>query len=315
MKDLLRTLDLSRQDFKYLLSRASKFKAHPHSRHKLLFGDSICMYFAKPSTRTRISFEAAIARLGGNPLALNPADLQLGRGETLEDTARIISRYARALVIRTFKDEDVHRLAKAATIPIVNALTDGHHPCQSVADMLTIQEHRGSLKNCKIAYFGDGNNVAISLMEASALVGADFVIACPEGYSIPEPLIEQARAVADETGGTIRVTRDPEEAARGADALYTDVWLSMGDADSEREARFNALSPYQVNERLSKLAAPGAIFLHCLPAHRGEEVTADVIDGPSSMVWDQAENRMHTSMAILYGLLEGKIEGRQSERR
>jgi ornithine carbamoyltransferase len=312
MKDLLRTFDLSRSDFKYLLNRARKFKDNPHGRRSLLSGDSVCLYFAKPSTRTRVSFDAAVARLGGNPVTLGANELQLGRGETIEDTARVISRYARAFVIRTFKDDDVARFARAASIPVINALTDGHHPCQSLADMLTLLEHRGSLKKCRIAYLGDGNNVAVSLMQAAALVGADIVLGCPTSHSVPTPLVEAAAQVAAENGGSVTVTEDPEFAARGADALYTDVWLSMGDADSEKEARQRALMPYQVSQRSMELAKPDAVFMHCLPAHRGEEVAAEVMDGPRSVVWDQAENRLHTSVAVLYALIERKLEGANS---
>jgi ornithine carbamoyltransferase len=309
MKDLLRTFDLSRSDFKYLVQRARKFKANPHARRSLLAGESVCMYFAKPSTRTRISFDTAVSRLGGNAVVLGPTDLQLGRGETVEDTARIISRYAKAFVIRTFKDDDVRRFAAAATIPVINALTDGHHPCQSLADMLTLLEHRGTMKKQRIAYLGDGNNVAISLMEAAALVGSDVVIASPKSHSLPPGAADEARAVAERNGGSVTLTEDPEEASRGADVLYTDVWLSMGDADSEREARQQALMPYQVSQRMMSLAKSDAIFMHCLPAHRGEEVAPEVMDGKASVVWDQAENRLHTSVAVLYALIEGKLEG------
>jgi ornithine carbamoyltransferase len=307
MKDLIRTSDLSPADFKYLLTRAQKFKQNPHARRSLLSGESVCLYFAKPSTRTRVSFETAVTRLGGAPIPLGPSDLQLGRGETIEDTARIFSRFSKAIVIRTFRDEDVERLAKAASIPVINALTDGHHPCQSLADMMTLQEQRGSLKKCRIAYLGDGNNVAVSLMQAAALCGSSIVLGCPKDYSVKPELVQAAQAIADNNGGTVTVTDDPEAAARGADALYTDVWLSMGDADAEKEARQRALMPYQVSGRLMSLAKPDALFLHCLPAHRGEEVTADVMDGPRSVVWDQAENRLHTAVAVLYALLERKL--------
>lgn len=309
MKDLLRTSDLSRSDFKYLLNRARKFKLHPHGEKSLLTGESVCLYFAKPSTRTRISFDTAVGRLGGNAIVLGPSDLQLGRGETIEDTARVMSRYARAFVIRTFSDDDVARFAAAATIPVINALTDGHHPCQSLADMLTLLEHRGTLKQLKIAYLGDGNNVAVSLMQAAALAGSHIAIASPSMHRVNAALADAARVVAEANGGSVTLTDDPEEAARDADALYTDVWLSMGDADSERAARKEALGPYQVNRHLMGLAKSDAVFLHCLPAHRGEEVSADVMDGPRSLVWDQAENRLHTSVAVLFALLERKLEG------
>lgn len=309
MKDLLKTSDLSPEDFAYLLRRSAKFKAKPSSRRETLSGETVCLYFSKSSTRTRISFETAVARLGGVPLFLNGNDLQLGRGETIEDTARVISRYSRAFVIRTFLDSDVERFARAASIPVVNALTDGHHPCQSLADLLTLAEHKGALDRLKVAYLGDGNNVAVSLMQAAALVGMDFAVAAPAGYQIPDELFVQARDLGKRTGAEITLTADPAEALRDADAVYTDVWLSMGHSDSEKAARHAALSPYQVNERAMQLAKPDAVFLHCLPAHRGEEVSASVADGAQSAIFDQAENRLWTAMAVLYGLLEGKLGG------
>jgi ornithine carbamoyltransferase len=309
MKDLLKTSDLSPEDFAYLLRRSAKFKAKPNSRREALSGDTVCLYFSKSSTRTRISFETAVAHLGGVGLFLNGNDLQLGRGETIEDTARVISRYSRAFVIRTFLDSDVERFAKAASIPVINALTDGHHPCQSVADLLTLSEHKGALDRLKVAYLGDGNNVAVSLMQAAALVGMDLAIAAPEGYQVPAQLFAEAREMARRTGSELSLTTDPAEALRNADAVYTDVWVSMGDSDKEREQRHAALSPYQVNAKAMELAKPDAIFLHCLPAHRGEEVSAEVADGPRSMIFDQAENRLWTAMGVLYALLEGKLGG------
>jgi ornithine carbamoyltransferase len=313
MKDLLRTLDLSRADLKYLLNRSRKFKASPHARRSLLAGESVCLYFTKPSTRTRISFETAVARLGGSAIVLGPNDLQLGRGETIEDTGRVVSRFTRAFITRTYRHEDVVRFANVLSVPVINALTDTHHPCQSVADLLTLLEHRGSLKHRRIAYFGDGNNVAISLMEAAALAGVDMALATPKSYSVPAEFVDSARAVAEANGASLVVTEDPEEAARGADALYTDVWLSMGDDDTQRAQRQRAFLPYQVTRRLMGLAKPDAIFMHCLPAHRGEEVTEEVADGPQSVIFDQAENRLHTAVAILYALLEGKLTGRVND--
>lgn len=310
LKDLLRTLDLTSADLTYLLGRARKFKQKPYGRRSLLKGDSVCLYFAKPSTRSRISFETAVARLGGAAIILNPQDMQLGRGETIEDTARVVSRYSRALAMRAYRDEEVERFARAATIPVINLLTDGHHPCQSIADLLTILERRGTLRKCRIAYLGAGNNVAVSLMEAAAIAGADIAIASPSEYAVPATLVDEARAVADESGAEITITEDPEQACRGADVIYTDVWLSMGDAESEREARRRAFLPYQVTKRLMGLAKPDAMFMHCLPAHRGEEVTEEVLEGPQSVVFDQAENRLPSSMAILFALVEGKLDGR-----
>jgi ornithine carbamoyltransferase len=309
MMHFLKTSDLSATDLGYLLRRSAKFKAKPHSRRSVLANDTVCLYFEKPSTRTRISFETAVVHLGGTPVSLGSTDLQLGRGETLEDTARVISRYSRALVVRTHGDSIVERLAAAATIPVINALTDGHHPCQSVADLLTITEKKGGLDRLKIAYLGDGNNVAVSLAQALALVGSTIAVACPAGYGMPADIVTQSRAIADRHGGKILVTEDPAEALKDADVVYTDVWLSMGHSESERASRHRALMPYQVNAAAMSLAKRDALFLHCLPAHRGEEVTADVADGPQSIIFDQAENRLWTSMAILYALLEGKLEG------
>ncbi|HEY3499088.1 MAG TPA: ornithine carbamoyltransferase [Polyangiaceae bacterium] len=309
MQHLLKTSDLSPGDVRYLIRRAAKFKAKPHDRLSLLAGETVCLYFNKPSTRTRISFETAVVRLGGSPLFLTHNDLQLGRGETVEDTARVISRYSRAFVVRTFADEQVERFAAAASMPVINALTDGHHPCQSIADLMTLSERKGSLDRLKVAYLGDGNNVAVSLMQATALVGASIAIACPEGYGVPAEFVEPAQRTARKHGGSVTITTDPAEAVRDADAVYTDVWLSMGHSETERAKRHTALAPYQVNAKSMRLAKPDALFLHCLPAHRGEEVSADVADGPQSVIFDQAENRLWTSMSILYGLIEGKLEG------
>ncbi len=309
MKDLLKTSDLSRADFKYLLARAVKFKAKPYQRRTTLQNDSVALYFNKPSTRTRVSFETAVARLGGAAISMGPNDVQLGRGETVEDTARVLSRFVRAFVIRTFKDEDVARFAAAASIPVINALTDGHHPCQSVADLMTLAEQRGPLDKCKVAYLGDGNNVAVSLMEACAIMGTTFAIAAPQGYQLNEAVVAAAREVAKKHGSEVIVTEDPAEAARDADALYTDVWLSMGDAEEQKAARQRALAPYQISSESFTHAKPDAVLMHCLPAHRGEEVSAEVADGPRSVIFAQAENRLHTAAAILYSLLEGKLEG------
>jgi ornithine carbamoyltransferase len=309
MKDLLKTSDLSRSDLSYLLEASRRFKAKPRRRASTLAGETVSLYFAKPSTRTRISFETAVTRLGGVPVTLGPTDLQLGRGETIEDTARVISRYSKAFVIRTFLDSDVERFAAAASIPVINALTDGHHPCQSLADLLTLFEHKGALDKLKIAYLGDGNNVAVSLMEACALMGTSFALGAPKAYSMPEELVEQARGVARKNDATITITEDVAEAVRGADAIYTDVWLSMGHSDSERAERHAALSPYRVDQKAMSLAKKDAIFMHCLPAHRGEEVSAEVADAPSSVIFDQAENRLHTAVAVLFATLEGKLSG------
>ncbi|MBY0273791.1 ornithine carbamoyltransferase [Candidatus Binatia bacterium] len=301
---LLRIADLSSDDLHDLLALATSFKADPYLHRLFLANETVVLYFNKPSTRTRISFETAVARLGGVPITIGPGDLQLGRGETIEDTARVVSRYARAFVIRTFADDEVARFAAAATIPVVNALTDRHHPCQALADLMTLREKRGPLRDVVLAYVGDGNNVAHSLIEAAALAGMSLRIATPPAFAPDAAVVAAARARARTTGASIEIGEDPLAAVRGADAIYTDVWVSMGDPEAERAARFAAFAPYQVNAALFAPAKPDAIFLHCLPDHRGEEVTAEVVDGPRAVVFDQAENRLHTAVALLYALVE-----------
>ena len=313
MKDLLRTSDLSPADFTLLLDLAAEFKASPLKAHGLLTGKTVVLYFAKPSTRTRISFETAVARLGGIPSTVAPHELQIGRGETLEDTAKVVSRYAEAFVIRTYADDDIQLVAQAASIPVVNALTDRHHPCQSLADIMTLKEHWGTLQGKKLAWVGDGNNVLHSLMEACALAGISISAATPPGYGPDPAIVAHAKDIAATTGATIEVTTDPYQAVWEADAVYTDAWVSMGDDDATRATRFAALTPYRVTAGLMQdMAAPDAIFMHCLPAHRGEEVTAEVLDGPQSVVFDQAENRLHTAQAVLYALVSGLISGEHS---
>jgi len=312
MKDLLRISDLSRDDLEHVLGLSEQVRKDPHSLPDLLGGDTVITYFAKPSTRTRLSFGSAIAHLGGVPEIVGPAELQLGRGETIEDTARVVSRYARAFVIRTFDDDDVRRFAAAASIPVINALTDLHHPCQALADLLTLQQHFGQLSGLKVAYLGDGNNVAHSLMEACALAGIDIAVATPVGYEPDAGVEETAAALAARSGSIVQVTHDPLVAAANANAVYTDVWLSMGDSEEQRTTREHALRSYQVNEAVMAEASPDAVFMHCLPAHRGDEVSAPVIDGPSSVVLDEAENRMHTAQALLIALLCDELEGAAS---
>ncbi|RIK46187.1 MAG: ornithine carbamoyltransferase [Chloroflexi bacterium] len=308
MKHLLKTSDLTPAQFAYLLDLAAEFKEHPLAQHDLLKGQTVVLYFAKPSTRTRISFETAVARLGGIPSTVGTADLQIGRGETFEDTAKVVSRYSAAFVIRTFADDDVRLISEAATIPVINALTDDHHPCQSLADLLTMREKWGALPGHKVAWVGAGNNVLHSLMEACALCGVDMSIATPVGYEPNPDIVAGAMAIAAETGAMIELTNDPRHAVMYADAIYTDAWISMGDHESQRAARIAALTPFRVTNSLMDYTNPGGIFMHCLPAHRGEEVTAEVIDGPDSVVFDQAENRLHTAQAILYALISGKLE-------
>jgi len=309
VKDLLRISDLSHDDLVHLLDEAARYRAHPFRATPLLTGDTVVCYFAKPSTRTRISFETAIARLGGVPISVSPTELQLGRGETIADTARVLSRYSRAIVIRTFADSDVAELAAHAAVPVVNALTDGHHPCQALADMLTLRDRFDGTTGVRVAYLGDGNNVAHSLMEACALMGMHLTVATPPGYEPDPDVVRVAEDLAAANGSTIVLTHDPLEAAEDVHAVYTDVWVSMGDAPDEREARLHAMRPYQVNSDLFARALPEAVFMHCLPAHRGEEVTAEVIDGPRSIVFEQAENRLHTAEAVLSSLLLDELEG------
>lgn len=311
LKDLLKTSDLRPSDIELLLDLAVQYRQHPHRSRNLLQNETVVLYFNKPSTRTRISFETAVARLGGTPIAVRPEDLQLGRGETIEDTARVMSRYAKAVTIRTYRDRDVARFARAASIPVINALTDRHHPCQSIADLLTLQDQGKRLSHSKLAFVGDGNNVCHSLIEAAALTGLQIAVATPEMFAPDDEIVQRARQMAEETGSTISLTTDPLEAADGADAIYTDVWISMGDAEDERAARLKTFSPYQVNAELMSRARDHAMFMHCLPDHRGEEVTAEVVDGPQSVVFDQAENRLHSSLAILDALLTQQLRGSQ----
>jgi ornithine carbamoyltransferase len=286
---LLRIADLTPRDLSRLLDLAAAMKDDPRGWHDALAGESVACYFSKPSTRTRISVEAAVHRLGGLPIMLRPDELQLGRGEPIADTARVMSSYCAAIVIRTFAQSDVEEMAAAASVPVINALTDEHHPCQALADLLTLRERFGDLHGLPVAYVGDGNNVARSLIEASTLTGIDLRLACPEGYR----------------PGGFEVTEDPREAVTGARAVYTDVWVSMGDPEAERQRRLEDLEPYRVTPGLMELAARDAIFLHCLPAHRGEEVATAVIDGAHSAVWDQAANRLPTEQAALYALVTG----------
>ncbi|CAN5434888.1 ornithine carbamoyltransferase [soil metagenome] len=311
MKDLLRISDLSPRDLTVLLDLSEAIHRDPHHHANVLAGDTVVTYFAKPSTRTRLSFGSAIAHLGATPEIVGPTELQLGRGETIEDTARVISRYARAFVIRTFSDDDVRRFAAAATIPVINALTDVHHPCQALADLLTLRQHFGRLAGLKLAYLGDGNNVTHSLMEACALAGIDIAVATPVGYEPDPQITEDARQLARQHGSELLLTHDPLLAATGADAVYTDVWLSMGDDEGSRAVRAHDLAPFRVSAAIMAAAGPGAVFMHCLPAHRGDEVTAEVIDGLQSVVLDEAENRMHTAQAVLMALTMGLLVGAQ----
>jgi ornithine carbamoyltransferase len=313
MKDLLRTANLTQDDLSLLLDLATQYQEDPLRHRETLAGETVVLFFDKPSTRTRISLETAVVRLGGLPVAVGRDEMQLGRGETIEDTAQVISSYARAFAIRTFSDEDVQRFASAAAIPVINALTDTHHPCQSLADLLTLREHFGTLHGLRLAYVGDGNNnVAHSLMEGAMLMGLDMTLATPPTYEPHPDVVAWARAQAEVTGGRLRILRDPAEAVQGARAVYTDLWVSLGNADHERAARRIAFRPYRVDQALMALADREAVFMHCLPANRNEEVAADVIDGPQSVVFRQAANRLCTGQAVLYALLKGLLRGWES---
>jgi len=299
-RDFTRVADWTGEELERTLDLADELKQQQKRReqHHLLPGRTLGMIFQKPSTRTRVSFEVGIAQLGGTGLYLSAGDLQLGRGETLKDTATVLSRYLDAIMIRTFAQEDVAELARHASIPVINGLTDSAHPCQALADVMTIRERLGRLDGVTVAYLGDGNNVCASLMVAAAKLGLNFRAATPKGYEPSAEAIEIAREAATKTGATIELLADPREAAAGADVLYTDVWTSMG-REEERERRLRELAGFGIDDELVALANEDAIVLHCLPAHYGEEITEDVLYGPQSAVWDQAENRLHAQKALM----------------
>jgi len=302
-RDFLSVDDLTPAELAALLDLAAEVKASPERFADRLRGRSVALIFEKPSTRTRVSFDVGIAELGGHPVALSAAELQLGRGETIEDTGRVLSRYVDAIVLRTFEQERLEVLAGAASVPVVNALSDFEHPCQCLADLLTVRERKGGLAGRTLAYLGDGNNVTHSLLLGGAKAGMRVRVATPPGFE-PIPLVvNRAREIASETGGAVELTNDPFEAARGADVLYTDVWASMGQ-EAEADERALVFPAYRIDQKVVDLAAPDAIVMHCLPAHRGQEITDEVIDGPRSVVWDQAENRLHTQKALLLWLLD-----------
>ncbi|MBS1843806.1 MAG: ornithine carbamoyltransferase [Actinobacteria bacterium] len=302
LSDFLRIADLDRTGLDDLLNLAAALKDHPTAMLDERRGKTVGCYFNKPSTRTRVSFEAAANRLGMLPIMLRPDELQLGRGEPIADTARVLASFVEAIVVRTFAQADLEEMAAAAGVPVINALTDEHHPCQALADLLTLRERFGELEGLRLAYVGDGNNVAHSLLEAGALAGMQVAVASPPGYEPDAAIVAGAEAVAAENGGSVRVVTDPAAAVELADAVYTDVWVSMGE-DAERDRRLRDLEPYRVDEALMAKASPRAVFMHCLPAHRGEEVTAAVIDGPTSVVFPQAANRLPTEGAVLATLV------------
>ncbi len=308
LRNFLTLDELGPHGLRSLLDLTGRLKRDPGAFRNRLAGGRLGLLFNKPSTRTRVSFESAAWTLGMLPIVLRPDELQLGRGETVADTARTLSLYLDALAVRTFSQASLEELADASSIPVINALTNEHHPCQAVADVMTLEESLGTLAGISVAFIGDGDNVCHSLMQAAALAGFELRVATPPGYEPAPEIVAEARRRALTTGGSIVLTHDPTEAAFGAEAVYADVWTSMG-REAEQAERKAAFAGFTVDSRLMRRASSKAIFLHCLPAHRGEEVTADVIDGPASRVWPQAENRMHTEAALLYTILAGDPAG------
>jgi ornithine carbamoyltransferase len=311
MKDLLRTEHLSRADVDLLLDTAADFASNPLRSNTALSNKTVAIYMTKPSTRTRLASETAVAHLGATPIFLRGDDLQLGRGETIADTAKIISGFCDALIIRTFKQSDVDELGAESSIPVINGLTDDDHPTQLLADWVTIRENFGNdIKGRKFVYLGDGNNMTHAWLIMGAIMGAHVVAATPAGKWAPDAaVVAKAQAIAEKSGATIEVTTDAEAAAKDASVLYTDVWMSMGDPEEERAEKFKALTPFAVTDNLMSLTAKDSIFMHCLPAHRGEEVAASVIDGPKSVIWREAYHRRTTIQALLYHLTRGEIKG------
>ncbi|MDP2892653.1 MAG: ornithine carbamoyltransferase [Bacillota bacterium] len=305
-KHLVWLKDYTQDEILQIISLGLKLKKEfkEGKPNRTLEGKTLAMVFSKSSTRTRVSFEVGMYQLGGMALFLSASDIQLGRGETIADTARVLSRMVDGIMIRTFKQSDVDELAEYAAVPVINGLTDLVHPCQALADIMTLYEQKGGLQGLKLAYMGDGNNVANSLLTICSKLGVNISMACPKGYEPDDGMIDRAKAFAARSGSSVILTHEPEAAVQGADAVYTDVWASMGE-ESETEVRKRFFIPYQVNGALFSLAKPDAIFLHCLPCHRDEEVTADVVDGPASAVIDEAENRLHVQKAVLCLLMGG----------
>ena len=311
MKDLLRTEHLCRADVDLLLDTAADLAQNPLRSQTALHNKSVAIYMTKPSTRTRLASETAVAHLGGTPIFIRGDELQLGRGETISDTAKIISGYCDALIVRTFAQSDIDELGAHASIPVINGLSDDDHPTQLLADWLTIRENFGTdMAGRKIVYLGDGNNMSHAWLIMGAIMGVHVVAATPNGDWAPDKaVVAKARAIARTSGATIEITNDPESAARGASVLYTDVWMSMGDPEAERAKKTKALEPFAITEKLMSLTEKDSIFMHCLPAHRGEEVAGSVIDGPRSVIWREAFHRRTTIQALLYHLTRGEIKG------
>jgi ornithine carbamoyltransferase len=299
-RSFLRVNDWTPDELRAVLDLADRLKARTKQgvADTPLTGRTVALVFTKPSTRTRVSFEVGVAQLGGTGLYLSANDLQLGRGETIEDTAIVLSRYVDGIMIRTYAQSDVDALAEYGTVPVINGLTDDFHPCQALADVMTIRERFGQLEGVRVAYLGDGNNVCHSLMVACAKLGASFIAGVPQGYEPKEEVVGWARVAAAESGASVEVVHDPAQAASGADVLYTDVWTSMGQ-DEEREKRLADLAGFQVDDATLELGSDRVIVMHCLPAHYGEEVTREILHGPRSAAWDQAENRLHAQKALM----------------
>lgn len=311
MRHFLSSEDLGVDEQRALIARAIELKQSRGKHERPLEGQSVGLIFEKPSTRTRVSFETAIFELGGNAIALRSDELQLGRGETLQDTGTVLSRYLAGIIIRTFGQDRLEGVAESATVPVINALSDMEHPCQALADVMTISERFGDLSKVNLAYLGDGNNVCHSLLLAGAKAGlGEIRVAAPKGFEPIEPIVEQAVQIGEETGCRIEITNDPSSAVKGAQVVYTDVWTSMG-KEEERDERLKAFEGFQIsNDRLAG-AARDAIVMHCLPAHRGEEIAGEVLDGPRSAVWDQAENRLHSQKALLEFLIGSRRKVRK----
>jgi ornithine carbamoyltransferase len=304
-RHLLSIAGLSADELELLLSTAARLKRDGFQR--ALEGQTLALLFEKPSLRTRVSFDVAMQQLGGHTVYLSQSEVGLGQREPVADVARVLSRYVQGIVARTYEQETLVELSRHTSVPVINALSDEQHPCQALADLLTILEKKGGLRGVRIAFIGDGNNVAASLAQAATLVGVDFVIASPPGYRLPEQVLIDAGTAAAASGGSFRYESTPQDAVREADVVYTDVWTSMGQEDTY-DRRLNAFEGYQVNQELMALARRDAIFMHDLPAHRGEETVDAVIEGPQSVVFDQAENRLHAQRAVLLLLLGGRAE-------
>jgi ornithine carbamoyltransferase len=311
-RDFLTLDDVTRPELEALLQSAVRLKDYLKRGvpHRFLEGQTLGMIFKKPSSRTRVSFEIGMFQLGGLALFLNNHDLGMGVRESVADIGRLFSRYLDGIVIRTFAHEEVEELARYATIPVINGLTDMHHPCQILADLLTVQEKFGRCEGIKLAWVGDGNNVANSWLQGAAKMGMHLSLGCPKGYWPPAELVRKAQEEAATHGGSVELVEDPFQAVKGADIIYTDVWVSMGQ-EAERRWRLEVFQSYQVNQTLLDAAKPTTLVMHCLPAHRGEEITAEVIDGPQSIVFDHAENRLHSQKAVLHFLL-GRGQGNQA---